>query len=702
MRVGGAARRVRAYGGHFLLLAVLTTVTALLVTAVPRVAERLTGQGLRDYLAAQPVALHDLTYSTQGELMPGAGVEVLAGRAGQLTSLENAMPPAVRATVGERWYAAQTAFTRLRGPRLTGDKGLVDLSLRAMSGIREAATLAEGRWPTAGAAADGVIEVALADTVAGPLTLHAGDRFSLTLPDPDGQVRVRKALLLVGVFRPADRTDGIWDALPSMLRATPPAGEGEPFQIVGFTADDGLAAAVAAGWPVSFGWRYRISPDRITPARLGALIDGLAALDRARPAGVSLTQGVDVPLRRFAASLSAARTLLAVIAAGLLATLAGLTVLAAGLARAAAAPSTLLRARGGSTSAVLRARVRRVGAGAAGRRRGGLAARRPVPRVRRATAVRPAGGAARHRGAAPRGAGRAAVGRRTERPACPPVGHRAAHRRGDRARRRRAGRVPAAPSGSGARRGRPAAGVGAGAARGRRGAAGGARVPVAVAVAESRGGPRPGECGVPRHRPGGPGHHHRSAGGGRAGGRHRRVLRGGGDRHRGRPGPGRSRAVPADALVTGERFAPDTATELAALPGVRAVAPLLVQSAGRPYADSVGRPSAVAQTQVLLVDGDRFAEVARRSGARVRLPDGLRPGGDGSTPLPALASRRSPPTWPPPGWPTGGDRPGSTCRATGSRCGWPRRSVSSRRSTRPPTGSWCCPGRSCLRTARIR
>lgn len=35
MSVLGVLRRVRAYGGHFLLLAVLTLVTALLITAVP-------------------------------------------------------------------------------------------------------------------------------------------------------------------------------------------------------------------------------------------------------------------------------------------------------------------------------------------------------------------------------------------------------------------------------------------------------------------------------------------------------------------------------------------------------------------------------------------------------------------------------------------------------------------------------------------
>ncbi|PWU53975.1 hypothetical protein DLJ46_00435, partial [Micromonospora globispora] len=97
-----------------------------------------------------------------------------------------------------------------------------------------------------------------------------------------------------------------------------------------------------------------------------------------------------------------------------------------------------------------------------------------------------------------------------------------------------------------------------------------------------------------------------------------------------------SRAVPGDAVVSGERFAPDTSAALAGLPGVRAVAPLLVESGQRPYADAAGRFGGVGETQVLLVDGARFAEVAGRSG--VRIPESLRSTGDGSAPLPALVS----------------------------------------------------------------
>ncbi|MEE3920216.1 hypothetical protein V2I01_24390 [Micromonospora sp. BRA006-A] len=88
MSLPGAARRVRAYGGQFLLLAVLTLVTALLITGVPRVADRLTGQGLTEYVAGQPVARRDLTYSTAPTAFPPSTRTAVTGHAAELAGIE--------------------------------------------------------------------------------------------------------------------------------------------------------------------------------------------------------------------------------------------------------------------------------------------------------------------------------------------------------------------------------------------------------------------------------------------------------------------------------------------------------------------------------------------------------------------------------------------------------------------------------------
>ncbi|WP_446219224.1 FtsX-like permease family protein [Micromonospora sp. IBHARD004] len=637
MSVLGVLRRVRAYGGHFLLLAVLTLVTALLITAVPRVADRLTGQGLREHVAGQPVARRDLLYTTAEEPILGMSRAVAASRAAELDALQGRMPPAVRQSVGERWYFARTMFSRLTGPDLTADKGLIDLTVRTLGGVREAATLVEGRWPEAGVTADGSVELALADTVAGPLGLRAGSRLRLSVLDADGKPLKAKKITLVGVFRPTDRNDGVWDTLPSLLRLAAPVGDGKPFLAVGVTGDAGLDALVAAGWPVSFAWRYRIAPDRLSPGQLGALIAGLAGLERARPAGLTLTQGVDIPLRQFARSLTAARTLLAVIAAGLLATLVGLTVLAAGLAaRRRRTEYVLLRARGGSAGVVLRRGLAEsllvlpVAAGA-GWLLGGLLPgggsqlRWVLLAAALATLALPVAALTGQRtsGRADLVGARSTAVRLTVEVCLLGVAVLGAFL----LRRRgltlggsvdpllvsvpvlvaiaaallalRAYPWPLRLLSRAAARARGSVAF-LGTARAGRAAATAPLVVVVLAVATAA------FCGV--------------VAAGIEAGRDRAA----------------SRAVPGDVLVDGERFAPDTTAALAGLPGVRAVAPLLVESAQRPYADAAGRFGGVGETQVLLVDGATFAEVSRRAG--VAVPDVLRTTGDGSTPLPALVS----------------------------------------------------------------
>ncbi|MFJ1543139.1 FtsX-like permease family protein [Micromonospora chalcea] len=640
MSLPGAARRVRAYGGQFLLLAVLTLVTALLITGVPRVADRLTGQGLTEYVAGQPVARRDLTYSTAPDAVPASVQPVVASRGSQLAAIEEKMPAEVRDTIGERWFAAQTVPGRLRGPTLGADKGLIDVHLRAGTGIREAATLVDGRWPERGVTPADAIEVTLAETIATTLGVAAGDRFRLSLLDGDGNVLKSRPVDLVGVWRPNDPAGGVWDTLPSMLKLSPPEGDGDPFVAVAYTADAGLNSITAQGWPVSFGWRYRIAPDRLEAGRLDALIAGVDGLQRALPTEVKVTlsQGVDIPLRRFADALAAARTLLAVIAAGLLATLAGLTLLAARLAaRRRQAEFHLIRARGGSTGAVLRrglaesALVLPAAAGigwllggmlpgtaeswrwvliagllatvlpplaalAVGRRAGGrsdLGGRSPAVRLTVEVAVL---GLAvlgafllRRRGLTAGSVDPLLVSV----PVLLAIAAALVALRAYPWPLRLLSRVAARARGSV---------TFLGAARAGRAASTGPLVVVVLAVATAA------FCGVVAT-----------------------GIESGRD-------TAAARTVPGDVLVRGERFMPDTAEKLAALPGVRAVAPLLTVPAERPYADRAGRPAPVTELRVVLVDGERFADVARRAGVPVTVPDLLRARADAGTPLPALVS----------------------------------------------------------------
>ncbi|MEU5787335.1 FtsX-like permease family protein [Micromonospora purpureochromogenes] len=646
MSVLAVLRRVRAYGGHFLLLAVLTLVTALLVTGVPRIADRLSGQGLREQFADLPGPRRDVLYTRPAEPQPPGTPAVAAGQRAGLDSLLAGMPAPVREVVGERWYTAETQFGRLTGPELTPDEGLIDLSLRTMTGLREAATLVDGRWPGEGADRAAPVETALAEPVARQLGLRAGSRLRLALRTPDGRDYAATTVAVVGLFRPVDPEGGAWDALPSALRLTPPVGDGQPFLMVGMTDEASFDDRAAAGWAVGFGWRYRIDPGRLTPARLDALVDGLAQLDRERPAGLLLAQGVDIPLRQYADSLAAARTLLTVIAAGVLATLAGLTVLAARLAvRRRRDEYLLLRARGGSVTDVVRRGLAESllvvpAAAVAGWLLGGLL---PADPLGDGTP-----------GAASRLTVLAGVLATLALPVAVLTGQRDGGGRSDLLRARSgAGRLTVEVTVVGL------AALAAFLLRRRGLVLGGevdpllVSVPVLLAVAAAlvslRAYPWPLRLFS------------------RLAARARGAVAFLGTARAGRAGvaaplvvvvlaiataafcgvvavgieDGRDRAaartVPADALVSGDRFAPDTATELAGLPGVRAVTPVLATAGQRLYADADGRPGGAGEAYVLLVEPAGFAEVARRSGLDLAVPAALRAGGDVAA-LPALVS----------------------------------------------------------------
>ncbi|MFF3852771.1 hypothetical protein [Micromonospora sp. NPDC002575] len=632
--LAGAVRRVRAFAGQFLLLGLLALVAALLVTAVPRTADRLAEQGLREHVAGRPAAERDLTL-TAPELPAGGGgvvTPVTADRGQELDRLQAGLPEAVREAVQSRWFLAETALSRLTGPDLAAKNYLVVARLRAASGVTGAATLTEGRWPAEAVGAAQPVEVALAADTARKLNLRAGSR--LRFSGADGE---SLPLLVAGVFEPVRTGDGVWNTLPSALRVTEPAGDAEPYEMVALTSDAGLDAAIATGVPVRFSWRYRLGG--LDVAGLGAVIDGVRRLERTPPAGLSVTQAVDVPLRQFLDAVSAARTLLAVIAAGMFATVAGLIVLAARLAaRRREAEFALLVARGGApTSGAWRSLAESAlvvppaaalgwllgrllpGSAAAGTDWLVLVAaalatlalplatlgRSALPGGRRDLSGRRAGGRRltlellvvalavlaafliRRRGLSPGSVDPLLVSV----PVLLAVAAAVLALRLYPWPLRLLGRVAARTRGSV---------TFLGVAGASRSAATGPVVVVVVAVATAA------FCGI--------------VAGGIEAGRDRTATI----------------AVPASALVDGERLAPDTGAALRRLPGVRRSTPVLRESALR-VADARGVDAGLAAVTVLLVDGPGLADTARDAGVAVSVPPVLR-AGRSPGPAPALVS----------------------------------------------------------------
>ncbi|MEU4675729.1 FtsX-like permease family protein [Micromonospora sp. NPDC023737] len=351
MSIGAVVRRIRAYGGQFLLLGVLTLVITLLISGVPRITNRLTEQGLREHMAQQLPARRDITYTIGSDAGSSVPSNASAGQ-NRLDVLQETMPDQVGHAVSERWYVADGPVGRLTGPDLKRNNLLVDLGLRAMPAVPEAAKMVDGRWPADDVARDEPTQIALSADTARKLDLRVGSKLRLALPESKVP---SVSVVVVGIFAPNDPSDGVWDSLPQLLRAAEPLGDGQPFIAVGLTTISALDHRAADGVWLTHSWRYRVDGDAVDAEQLDLTIDELQRLEQTAPTGLKVVQGVDVPLREFRDALASARTLLAVIAAGVLATLAGLVLLAAGLAaRRRRGEFALLRARGGGSTTVAR------------------------------------------------------------------------------------------------------------------------------------------------------------------------------------------------------------------------------------------------------------------------------------------------------------------------------------------------------------
>ncbi|MEU5904738.1 FtsX-like permease family protein [Micromonospora sp. NPDC047527] len=641
MSVGAAARRVRAYGGQFLLLAVLTLVVTLLVSGVPRLVNRLAEQGLRAQLNNELPARRDISYST-GET-PFNSIKTATGAARErFDDLAEQMPPQVGSAVTERWHSVEIPPARVAGPDLVAGKLLVDLGLRVMPGIqdKESSTLVEGAWPSETYVPSRPIEVALDVDVAGKLNLRAGSQLRIGHTDAKGNIIDPSPVLVAGLFRPTDRANGMWDGLPPALRITEPIGDGQPKIVVGMVAQSVFNKRAAEGWPIRSEWRYRLGVDSIDARDLDQLIDGLQTMQRSTPSDLTLTQGFDVPLRAFAAQLNAARTLLAVIAAGVLATLAGLIVLAATLAtRRRRAEFVLLRARGGAATAGARRSLAESllvvpVAAALGWWLGTLFPGAPdstAPYAAAATVLVtlalplatlavPTGGAARRdlvrlRPSARRLtievfllllAGLAAVLLRRRGltlgevdpllvsvPVLLAIAAAVLALRAYPWPLRLVSRLAARTRGSV---------TFLGTARAGRSAVAAPLVVVVLAIGTAA------FCA---------------------------VVAAGVDASRDRAV---ERIVPGDAVVRGERFAPDTLDALSALPGVRAVTRLLDEPDQRLATDALGTDARVAPVAVLVVDSSGLSAVSRESGVDLPVPAALPSAQPAAGPLPAIVS----------------------------------------------------------------
>ncbi|MEV6812674.1 ABC transporter permease [Micromonospora sp. NPDC051296] len=349
-------RRIRAYSAHVGLLAVLGLVAALLVTAVPRLANGYADRSLHADVARLPHLVRDVSVAV--EQQPDDAVEAAAGQAG-LDQLADALPQPLPGLVARRWYAARLDEELLTA---TGDDPPMDggalkkVGLRAQTGVEEAAVLTAGRWPRSEVGHPA--ELAVSAAVAEMLSLRPGSQLRFSGPGALEQAQAQ----VVGVFNPRDAGDPIWDDLLLALAPVAPVVDGEPYLAAAVTDWAGIdAVAVGSGAPTTYEWRYRFDERRLNTATLEAVA---AAVADTRQVGwlpesavqtslATVQTSLDVTLIRFAEQLYAVQALLAIAQTGLVASLLGLILLAARLAvQRRRDELALLRARGASLAAI--------------------------------------------------------------------------------------------------------------------------------------------------------------------------------------------------------------------------------------------------------------------------------------------------------------------------------------------------------------
>ncbi|WDZ83137.1 FtsX-like permease family protein [Micromonospora cathayae] len=345
MRPHGSAgpwRRLRATAGPATLLAALGLVAAALVTAAPRLANDHADRSLRAAVTPLPYQARDLTIAARTAPTAPDTLDRFAAD----------LPAPLPDLVDQRWQAVAIDADRAVavgdvGP--LGGGGRVQLGLRAQTGVPQAARLTAGRWPASSPGRP--TQVAVSEAVAAALDLRPGVRLGIRGDAAPAD------LVVSGVFTPADATAPVWQAMPQALEPLLPVNDGDPFVAVAVTDPAGVTAVAAGtGLTAQHTWRYRFDTDRIDASSTEAVTAALGAARR-HPwlPDATVQTSLDTTLVRFAAQLTSVGNLLAMVQAGLLASLLGLVLLAARIAvQSRHAELTLLRSRGASLPAVAR------------------------------------------------------------------------------------------------------------------------------------------------------------------------------------------------------------------------------------------------------------------------------------------------------------------------------------------------------------
>jgi len=338
--------RVRVFAGQFGLLAALAFVAALLITGAPRLANDLTDRALHEDVARLPYSARDITLQERPDTLDAD--PTLTTSEGSLPVYRDRMPAPLPGLVSEAWFTGGLEGLTYppAGPR-------TELGLRAQGGMTDRVRVTDGRWPANNANLPAV-EVALSTAVSDQLKAPVGTILEINPELQPGPGGGPIEVAVVGIFEPVEGSDRAWDTIRLALEPFPGLPPDTPAGAMAVTDGAGLAIAARSLPSPLLAWRYRIDETRLDGAMLQPLTTALAELERTPPEqSMSTSTNLDATLVEFDGQLRAVSALLAVVQAGLVATLLGLIALAAALAvERRREEFALVRARGGTLAAI--------------------------------------------------------------------------------------------------------------------------------------------------------------------------------------------------------------------------------------------------------------------------------------------------------------------------------------------------------------
>jgi putative ABC transport system permease protein len=333
--------RLRASAGQLTLLAVLTVVAGVLLTGAPRVANELTDQALRQRIESLPYQVKDLTYSIEGL---GGGAFLPHHAADRLRQQRDRLVPPLTSRIDRSLYTV-TAPPETTIALDHGLEGRARFGVRNGNEYERHTRLVDGRWPQN---IPGLprVEVVVSELSAEILNLRVGSDYAISSSDgPPNPLKMR----VVGVFAALDPGDAIWDTEPYLLNSYVPQDDNESYLNVMLTDVPGMDVVALHNIRVNYQWRYHFNTSTLDMVSAPEVIKAVLEARKLGVGGSSAVTGLDTALARFADGARSAQALFAVVQAGTLATLGGLVLLASRLGATRRRPEfVLLRARGAS------------------------------------------------------------------------------------------------------------------------------------------------------------------------------------------------------------------------------------------------------------------------------------------------------------------------------------------------------------------